>query len=184
MIDGWNKTGLINAKVDDGAAKDAFLKGKAAFWVTGPWNVGHAQDSRRSSSRSSRCRRSTASRCRSSACRASWSRSSRTTHGVESAAKDLVGSYMMSPSSQAALAAANGRYPANIDAGKAVKNPSLDAVRHRQRRRRADAEHPADGRASGRTSALRGSSRRRARGATRARVAFSTAARNIANKIG
>ena len=39
MIDQWNKTGLINAKVDDGAASSAFLGKKAAFWVTGPWNT-------------------------------------------------------------------------------------------------------------------------------------------------
>ena len=41
------------------------------------------------------------------------------THGVESAAKDLVGNYMMRRRSQTALAAANGRYPANTHAGKA-----------------------------------------------------------------
>ena len=39
QIDSWNKTGLINAKVDDAAARTAFLKGQAAYWVTGPWNI-------------------------------------------------------------------------------------------------------------------------------------------------
>ena len=48
-----------------------------------------------------------------------------TTHGLESAAKDLVGSYMMRPAGQVALAAANGRFPANTVAGKAVKDPVL-----------------------------------------------------------
>src|SRR3954462_10084805 len=39
MIDTWNKSGLINSKVDYGVAKDSFLKGKAAFWITGPWEA-------------------------------------------------------------------------------------------------------------------------------------------------
>ena len=59
-----------------------------------------------------------------------------------------------------------------------------EAVRRRQRRRRADAEHPADGVASGPSSAVRGSSRRRAPAPRRRAIAFSIAARNIANKIG
>ena len=48
-------------------------------------------------------------------------------HGVESAAKDLVGNYMMSQASQTALAAANGRYPANTRAGARVSDPTLKA---------------------------------------------------------
>ena len=37
LINKWNKEGLINSKVDYGTAKNAFLKGQAAFWITGPW---------------------------------------------------------------------------------------------------------------------------------------------------
>jgi maltose-binding protein MalE len=37
LIDKWNKEGLINSKVDYNTAKNAFLKGQAAFWITGPW---------------------------------------------------------------------------------------------------------------------------------------------------
>src|SRR6185503_6084716 len=37
IIDKWNKEGLINSKVDYNTAKNAFLKGQAAFWITGPW---------------------------------------------------------------------------------------------------------------------------------------------------
>ena len=37
LIDSWNKDGLINAKVDDERAHNAFLKKQAAFWITGPW---------------------------------------------------------------------------------------------------------------------------------------------------
>ena len=48
-----------------------------------------------------------------------------TTHGVESQARDLVGAYMMTPDAQVALAAANGRFPANTVAGKRVNDPVL-----------------------------------------------------------
>ena len=67
-----------------------------------------------------------ATRCRSSASRASWSRSSPSNHGVESAAKDLVGNYMMSQASQTALAAANGRYPANTRRRARVSGPDAE----------------------------------------------------------
>ena len=39
MIDKWNRLGLINSKVDYDTAKNAFLKGQAAFWITGPWEA-------------------------------------------------------------------------------------------------------------------------------------------------
>ena len=35
-IDKWNKRGLINSSVTDGIAKQLFLTGKAAYYVTGP----------------------------------------------------------------------------------------------------------------------------------------------------
>jgi arabinogalactan oligomer/maltooligosaccharide transport system substrate-binding protein len=46
-------------------------------------------------------------------------------HGVESLAKDLVANYMMRPSSQLTLAAANQRFPANVVAGAQVKDKDL-----------------------------------------------------------
>ena len=39
MIDRWDRLGLINSKVNYDTAKNAFLKGQAAFWVTGPWEA-------------------------------------------------------------------------------------------------------------------------------------------------
>ncbi|MRG59586.1 extracellular solute-binding protein [Agromyces sp. CFH 90414] len=41
---GKNGTGAFNTDIDGDIAKDAFLTGKAAFWLTGPWNVGAAVD--------------------------------------------------------------------------------------------------------------------------------------------
>ncbi|WP_127792204.1 maltose ABC transporter substrate-binding protein [Agromyces sp. LHK192] len=41
---GKNGTAAFNTDIDGDIAKDAFLTGKAAFWLTGPWNVGAAVD--------------------------------------------------------------------------------------------------------------------------------------------
>ena len=66
------------------------------------------------------------------------------THNVESLAKDLVSNYMMQTGPQLELALSNTRYPANLDAGKQVKDPQLKAFGAREHGRRPDAEHPAD----------------------------------------
>ena len=76
MIDTWNKEGLIRSSVDSSISKDLFLKGKTAYFFTGPWNLSdirktpglHDQDL----GRSRRSWAPGASRCRSSASRASW----------------------------------------------------------------------------------------------------------------
>ena len=41
---GKNGTGVFNTDVDGDIAKQAFIDGTAAFWLTGPWNVGAAID--------------------------------------------------------------------------------------------------------------------------------------------
>jgi arabinogalactan oligomer/maltooligosaccharide transport system substrate-binding protein len=41
---GKNGAGNFNTDVDGDIAKQAFLDGTAAFWLTGPWNVGAALD--------------------------------------------------------------------------------------------------------------------------------------------
>ncbi|MGW9182832.1 sugar ABC transporter substrate-binding protein [Agromyces sp. NPDC055661] len=41
---GKNGTGNFNTDIDGDIAKQAFLDGTAAFWLTGPWNVGAAID--------------------------------------------------------------------------------------------------------------------------------------------
>ena len=67
------------------------------------------------------------------------------THGVESLAKDLVATYMARPASQLALAAANGRFPANTTAAAQVKDADLKAFGAASVGGVPDAEHPADG---------------------------------------
>lgn len=41
---GKTGTGVFNTDIDGDIAKQAFLDGAAAFWLTGPWNVGAALD--------------------------------------------------------------------------------------------------------------------------------------------
>jgi len=46
-------------------------------------------------------------------------------HGVDALAQDLVSNYFSTPTAQLALALANGRFPANTQAGKKVTDPVL-----------------------------------------------------------
>jgi arabinogalactan oligomer/maltooligosaccharide transport system substrate-binding protein len=41
---GKNGTGVFNTDIDGDIAKQSFLDGKSAFWLTGPWNVGLATE--------------------------------------------------------------------------------------------------------------------------------------------
>ncbi|MEL5991620.1 maltose ABC transporter substrate-binding protein [Microbacterium phosphatis] len=41
---GKNGTGVFNTDIDGDIAKQSFIDGTAAFWLTGPWNVGAAVD--------------------------------------------------------------------------------------------------------------------------------------------
>src|SRR5262245_1773735 len=45
LVDKWNKEGLIRSQVDANIAKDLFLKGKVAYWITGPWFLADIQKS-------------------------------------------------------------------------------------------------------------------------------------------
>ncbi|MCP9486447.1 MAG: extracellular solute-binding protein [Gaiellaceae bacterium MAG52_C11] len=182
QIDAWNKSGFLNSKIDYGVAKDSFLKGKAAFWITGPWEA----DTLRTSKLSYKIVQVPSNKFKSVpflGVQGFMVTKFATTHGLESAAKDLVGSYMMRPDGQAALAAANGRFPANMVAGKAVKNPLLAqfgkaGVGGVPMPNIPQMSSVWSDLASAWVKSTKGS------GASKARTAFATAARNIANKIG
>jgi maltose-binding protein MalE len=128
LIDRWNKEGLIRSQVNDSVAKDLFLKGNAAYYVTGPWFLA---DIRKSGVKYA----ISAFPSIVSGTKAvpflgvqglmvtKYSR----THGVESLAKDFVASYMMRPAAQLRLALANDRFPANTQAGNQVKDKDLKA---------------------------------------------------------
>jgi maltose-binding protein MalE len=128
LIDKWNKEGLIRSQVAWDTARDLFTKGKVAYYITGPWFVSDIKKA--------------GINYKISAFPAIvpglepvpflgvqgfMVTKFSTAHEVESLAKDLVASYMARPAAQLALAAANGRFPANLLAGKQVTDPDLKA---------------------------------------------------------
>jgi arabinogalactan oligomer / maltooligosaccharide transport system substrate-binding protein len=182
LIDKWNKEGLINAKVDSTTAQNAFLKGQAAFWVTGPWNIDTIKK------QGIRFRIIQVPPIAKASVPFLGVQGFMVTkyaaeHGNDAAAKDLVASYMMTPSAQQVLAAANNRYPANVVAGKKVSDPYLAQFGKASKGGVPMPNIPqmnsvwAD-LGSAWVKSTKGS------GATKAAVAFRTAARSIADKIG
>jgi len=124
LIDKWNREGLINSKVDYGTAKNAWLKGQAAFWITGPWEV----DSLKASGNAFRVVQLPKIKYRSVpflGVQGTMVTKFSQTHGVQSLAKDLVASEMMKPAFQLDLEQANLRFPANTVAGKRVNDTIL-----------------------------------------------------------
>jgi maltose-binding protein MalE len=182
LINKWNKEGLINSKVDYGTAKNAFLKGQAAFWITGPWE----SDSLKTSKLSFQIIQLPKIAYPSVpflGVQGFLVTKFSTGHGVESAARDLVGNFMATPGAQVALAAANGRFPANTAAGKQVNDPIL---RQFGKASVGGVPMPNIPQMSAVWSELGGAwvKATRGSGAVPAQIAFRTAARNIANKIG
>jgi|688.fasta_scaffold293399_1 maltose-binding protein MalE len=124
QIDSWNKSGLLSSKVDYGIGKNAFLAGKAAFWVTGPWE----KDTLDKSGLKVQIVQMPKNKCDSVpflGVQGFMVTKFAKTHGVESQARDLVGSYMMSAGAQTQLSSENGRAPANIDAAAKITDPLL-----------------------------------------------------------
>ena len=127
MIDRWNRLGLINSKIDNNTASQLFTTKKAAFWITGPWNI----DTVRKSGIRFRIVQLPRIKCQSAPFLGVGgmmvTRFSRT-HGVESAAKDFVASYMASANAQNTLTVKNGRYPANTQSARTVRDAALRQI--------------------------------------------------------
>ena len=106
-----------------------------------------------------------------------------TDHGVDALAKDFVSNYMMTPAAQLDLANANGREPANLLAAKQYADPILSAF---GKAGVGGIPMPNIPQMGAVWSELGGAwvKATQGAGATPAKVAFSAAARNIANKIG
>ena len=182
LIDKWNKEGLINSKVDYNTAKNAFLKGQAAFWITGPWE----SDTLKQSGLKFRVVQLPKIKFRSVpflGVQGFMVTKFATTHDTESLAKDLVSGYMMTPAAQVDLAAANGRFPANIKAGATIHDAVLAQF---GKAGVGGVPMPNIPQMSSVWSELAGAwvKSTQGAGATKARVAFTIASRNIANKIG
>ena len=181
LIDRWNKEGLINAKIDGDTAKALFTSGKAAFWITGPWNI----DTARKAGIKFTIVQLPKIKCQSApflGVGGVMVTKFASGHGVASAAKDFVGSYMASTAAQTTLSVKNGRYPANTQAAKKIKNTALKQIGLASRGGTPMPNIPqmdnvwADlGTAWLKTT--------KGAGATKARVAFRSAARSIRNKI-
>ena len=181
-IDTWNRSGFISSKIDYGTAKDAFLKGKAAFWITGPWESKTLKESKLKF-RIVQVPRNKFQSVPFLGVQGYMVTKFAAEHGVESLAKDLVANYMSTANAQAALAGANGRYPANTTAGKQVKDSVLLQF---GRAGAGGVPMPNIPQMASVWSELGGAwvKSTRGSGATKARTAFATAGRNIANKIG
>jgi arabinogalactan oligomer/maltooligosaccharide transport system substrate-binding protein len=124
LVDKWNKEGLINSKVDSSTAQNAFLKKQAAFWITGPWN----SDTLKTSGLKFKIIQMPKIAYPSVpflGVQGFMVTKYAATHGVESLAQDFVANYISTPSSQAALANASGRWPANTKAGASFSDPVL-----------------------------------------------------------
>ena len=181
MIDRWDRLGLINSKVNYDTAKNAFLKGQAAFWITGPWEA----DTLKQSGLRFRIVQLPKIKYRSVpflGVQGFMVTRYANTHGVGTLAKDLVASYIMTASSQRALAAANGRFPANLTAGKQVRDTVLAQF---GRAGQGGVPMPNIPQMSSVWEELGGAWLKSTNGtATNARPTFQTAARNIRTKIG
>jgi arabinogalactan oligomer / maltooligosaccharide transport system substrate-binding protein len=182
LIDKWNKEGLINAKVDATTAQNAFLKGQAAFWVTGPWNIDTIKK-QGIKFQIVQLPQIVKGGVPFLGVQGFMVTKYAAAHGSEAAAKDLVASYMMTPAAQAILAGANNRYPANVLAGKRVSDPYLAQFGKASKGGVPMPNIPQmnsvwQDLGSAWVKSTKGA------GATKASVAFRTASRSIAAKIG
>jgi len=124
LIDKWNKEGLINSKIDGSTAQNAFLKGQAAFWITGPWN----SDTLKKSGLKFKIIQMPKIAYPSVpflGVQGFMVTKYADAHGVGSLAQDFVANYMSTAAAQTALANVAGRWPANLKAGAGFSDPVL-----------------------------------------------------------
>jgi maltose-binding protein MalE len=181
LIDKWNREGLINSKINYDVAKNAFLKGNAAYWITGPWE----SDSLKTSGLSFRIVQLPKIKFKSVpflGVQGFMVTRFAAGHGVGSLAKDLVGAYIARAASQKALAAANNRFPANLAAGKQVNDAVLAQFGRAGKGGIPMPNIPQMASVWEETNKAWLTATKGA-GATPARTAFATAAKNIADKI-
>ena len=182
LIDKWNKEGLINAAVDASTAQNAFLKKQAAFWITGPWNSQLLEQS----GIKFKVVQMPAIAYPSVpflGVQGFMVTKYASVHGVDALAQDLVSNYFSTPTAQLALALANGRFPANVQAGKKVTDPVLAEFGKAGVGGVPMPNIPQMNSVWSDLGAAWVSSTKGA-GATPARQAFTAAARSIADKIG
>lgn len=124
LIDKWNKEGLINAALTYDTAQNAFLKKQAAFYITGPWA---SQVLEQSGIKFKIIQMPAIAKPAVPFLGVQGMMVTKfaSVHGVDALAQDFVSNYVPTPGAQLSLAIANGRFPANIIAGKQVHDPVL-----------------------------------------------------------
>ncbi len=182
LIDKWNKEGLINAALTYDTAQNAFLKKQAAFYITGPW-ASQVLEQSGIKFKIIQLPAIVKASVPFLGVQGMMVTKFASTHGVNALAQDFVANYSSTPTAQLALAVANGRFPANTVAGKQVHDPVLAEFGKAGVGGVPMPNIPqmnsvwADLGAAW-VKATKGS------GATKASVAFTAAARSIADKIG
>ena len=123
-IDRWNKVGLINSSVTDGIAKQLFLTGKAAYYVTGPWFLDDIKKSgvkfAVSAFPDNKCATTPFT-----GVGGLMVTKFAATHGVESLAKDFAANYMLQAGPQSTHFSVGGRLPVNLKAAAQIKDPYI-----------------------------------------------------------
>ncbi|HET7647364.1 MAG TPA: extracellular solute-binding protein [Gaiellaceae bacterium] len=114
-IDKWNKEGLINSKADYATCDTAFTKSKTPYWITGPWAMGDITKAG-IKVKVVQVPKIVKPSVPFLGVNGLMVTKFASTHGVDSAAKDLVTNFFSTPSAQTQLAAAGGRAPANSKA--------------------------------------------------------------------
>jgi len=180
LVDKWNREGLISSKVDGAIAQNLFLKGQAAFWITGPWNADTLKKS------GLRFQVIQVPKIAKPAVPFLGVQGFMVTkfandHGVGGAATDLVTNFIATASAQTQLAAANGRPPANVQA-----KSSDPVLREFSAASKGGVPMPNIPQMASVWNDLGQAwvKSTKGAGATKAAVAFKAAARAIADKIG
>ena len=112
LIDRWNKEGLINSKVGYSECDTDFTTSKTPYWITGPWADSDIEKAG-ISFRVVQLPKIIYASVPFLGVNGMMVTKFAATHGVDSAAKDLVLNFFSTPSAQTQLAAAGGRAPAN-----------------------------------------------------------------------
>jgi arabinogalactan oligomer / maltooligosaccharide transport system substrate-binding protein len=182
LIDKWNKEGLINSALDYSTAQNAFLKKQAAFYITGPW-ASQVLEQSGIKFKIIQVPAIVKPAVPFLGVQGVMVTKFASVHGVDALAQDFVTNYVPTPAAQLALAVANGRYPANTVAGKQVTDPVLAEFGKAGTGGVPMPNIPQMASVWQDLGAAWFKSTKGA-GATKASVAFTAAARSIADKIG
>ena len=111
--------------MDAGGAQSAFLNGRAAYWVTGPWSIGKLEKHPELKVRIIQVPAIAKPSVPLLGVQGYMVTKYAAAHGLDAAAKDLVTDALVATAAQEGVAAASERYPAASQTAKRVKNRYL-----------------------------------------------------------